>query len=82
MTERTPTYEPGDLVELVSVPPGRNRRLKVGQRGRVLVGSAGTAFGWLSVAFRQDESDVHLLSPRHVKLIARAPRETDDADDE
>ncbi len=69
-----PRYEPGDLVELVSVPPGRNRRLKVGQRGRVRVGSAGPGVGWPSVAFGPAEEDVHLVNPRHLRLIARPRR--------
>jgi hypothetical protein len=68
--ERIP-IQTGDTVELVTVPPGRHR-LRVGQRGRVLLGEdAGLAWDLVTVAFRT-ELRPHQLHARHVRRVAAA----------
>jgi hypothetical protein len=67
---RTP-IQTGDLVELISVPAGRPR-IRVGQRGRVLLGEdAGLAWHLVTVAFRT-ETRPHLVAARHVRRVAAA----------
>jgi hypothetical protein len=71
----------GDRVELVRIPLGRTKRLRVGMVGEVVVGSEGTEFGWGSVLFGK-AGYPFLLAPRHLHLIERAPAAADDAEDD
>jgi hypothetical protein len=71
-------YRRGDVIEVVSVPKGREKRLKVGQRGEVVVDSDAVEFGWCSAVF-DGSSYPLLLRPSHVRLLARAAAQEADA---
>jgi hypothetical protein len=82
MTGETLDLHRGDRVELLSVPAGRENRLRVGQRGTVVVGNDGVEFGWVSVMFSRT-GHPYLLAPRYLRLVGRrAPADVDDAEDD
>jgi hypothetical protein len=72
-------YRRGAEVELTSVPRGREKRLKVGQRGVIVVAPDGNEFHWASVMFGRADRP-QLVALRHLRLVERAAA-AQDADD-
>jgi hypothetical protein len=73
----TAALQVGDRVELIKDFPQR-RPLRQGRQGVVLLAGAGAPWGMVSVQFGSREgSELYQLHPRHLRLIARAPRDLD-----
>ena len=68
-TRDTLPLKVGATVELVSIPPGRAGRLKVGMVGQVI---AVESFGWPTVQF-EGRSHRHIVRPVHLRRVERAP---------
>jgi hypothetical protein len=70
----------GDVVALTCNLPARQRWLKAGARGQVLLADA--AWGMVTVAFDAQRSRPILLRPQHLQVIGHiTPHGDDDEDD-
>ena len=70
-TRDTLPLKVGATVELVSIPPGRAGRLKVGMHGVVV---AVESFGWPTVQF-EGRAHRHIVRPVHLRRVEWAPAE-------
>jgi hypothetical protein len=65
--QATDVLQVGDVVELIRLPLGRTRTLRVGQQGTVLVAND-QIFAWVTVQF-QGHQRPHLLRPAHLRRV-------------